>query len=149
MFPSSIPPQVFGLILLIHSPGHTSEGLTFVHLMCGLFIHLLCLLHVNSAYSTILNGDTMFCSEFFSPFPVDILSKFSHFLWVVQGFISHVSHVLWIHSFASSSLLCEQCCNECLFLEIGVWIQGFTLAKQVLCRLSYTFDPFCSGYFGR
>jgi hypothetical protein len=26
--------------------------------------------------------------------------------------------------------------------------QGFTLAKQVLYRLSHTSSPFCSGYFG-
>jgi hypothetical protein len=31
---------------------------------------------------------------------------------------------------------------------IGVWTQGFALAKQALYCLSHTFSPFCSGYFG-
>jgi hypothetical protein len=34
------------------------------------------------------------------------------------------------------------------FGGIGVWTQGFALAKQALYYLSHTFSPFCSGYFG-
>jgi hypothetical protein len=33
------------------------------------------------------------------------------------------------------------------FCETGAWTQGFTLAKQVLYRLSHTSSPFCSCYF--
>jgi hypothetical protein len=32
----------------------------------------------------------------------------------------------------------------CLFF----FSQSFTFAKQVLCKLSHTSSPFCSGYFG-
>jgi hypothetical protein len=38
--------------------------------------------------------------------------------------------------------------NFFLFCSIGVWTQGFVLAKQMLYHLSHTSSPFCSGYFG-
>jgi hypothetical protein len=57
--------------------------------------------------------------------------------------MGHWSHPLLLYLVLDVSLF-----FICFFGKPGVWSEGFMLAKQELCYLSHTSNPFYSGYFG-